>query len=74
MRRMAQSSIADTDRPEYATEAQVARYLGLARITAQTRRLRGRDWPPAYRFGRRVMYRWSEVEAWAESRRIGGAR
>jgi len=59
---------------EYGTEAQIASYLGLARITAQTRRLKNKDWPPAYRFGRRVMYRWTEVEAWATDRKIGGAK
>lgn len=65
----------DHDRkPAYGTEAQVADYLGLARITAQMRRLKGRDWPPAYKFGRRVMYRWSEVEMWAQSRKIEGAK
>ncbi len=53
----------------YGNEAQVAEYLGLARITAQTRRLKGKDWPPCYRFGTRVMYKWDEVKAWAESRR-----
>jgi hypothetical protein len=65
----------DNDRKRaYGTEAQVADYLGLARITAQMRRLKGRDWPPAYKFGKRVMYRWCEVERWAESRKIGGAQ
>lgn len=57
-------------RSEYGTEEQVADYLGLARVTAQTRRLKGKDWPPAYKFGRRVMYRWTEVDTWAESRRL----
>ena len=61
-------------RPAYGTEAQIADYLGLARVTAQTRRLKGRDWPPAYRFGSVVRYKWCEVEQWAESRRIGGAK
>ena len=59
---------------EYWTESYTAGYLGLARITAQTRRLRGKDWPPSYKFGKRVMYRASEVRAWAESKRIGGAK
>lgn len=61
-------------KPVYATEAEVADYLGLARITAQMRRLKKRDWPPAYKFGKRVMYKWCEVEAWAQSRRIGHAK
>ena len=70
---MSHSTIVDR-KPVYATEAEVADYLGLARITAQTRRLKGRDWPPAYRFGSAVRYKWIEVERWAESRRIGGAK
>jgi predicted DNA-binding transcriptional regulator AlpA len=71
---MKQSGLTAYLRGEYGTEPQVAAYLGLARITAQTRRQKGKDWPPAYRFGRRVMYRWSEVEAWAAARKIGGAK
>ena len=59
---------------EYGTELQVAKYLGLARITAQSRRLKGKDWPKAYRFGRRVMYRWIEVEKWAASHAIRGGK
>lgn len=58
----------------YGTEAQVADYLGLAPITLQTRRLKDRDLPQAYKFGKRIMYRWDQVEAWAESRRIGGPK
>ncbi len=58
----------------YGSEAEVAAYLGLARITMQMRRLKKKDTPPAYKFGRKVLYKWSEVEAWAESRRIGGGK
>jgi predicted DNA-binding transcriptional regulator AlpA len=71
---MEQSASVDAKRGEYGTEPQIAKYLGLARITAQTRRLKGKDWPKAYRFGRRVMYRWSEVETWAASHAIGGSK
>jgi hypothetical protein len=67
---MKQSTKTDDDTREYWTEPFTAHWLGLARITAQTRRLSGKDWPPAYRFGRRVMYRASEVKAWAEAKRI----
>lgn len=61
-------------RGAYGSEQEIADYLGVARITAQTRRLKGRDWPPAYKFGKKVMYRWSEVEAWAESQRVGATK
>lgn len=67
----------DDQKPVYATEAEVADYLNLALITAQTRRRKGKDWPPAYRFGsgsKAVRYKWAEVVQWAESRRIGGAK
>jgi hypothetical protein len=60
--------------PAYGTEQQVAKYLGVARITAQMRRLRRREWPPAYRFGKKIYYRWDEVDAWAAARRIGGPK
>lgn len=58
----------------YGSEAEVAAYLGLARITMQMRRLKKKDIPPAYKFGAKVLYKWSEVETWAESRRVGGAK
>jgi predicted DNA-binding transcriptional regulator AlpA len=58
---------------QYLTEAQLAERLGMARITCQTRRLRGKDWPPHYKVGRRVLYNESSVAEWMERRRISGA-
>lgn len=56
--------------PEYWTEQHTAQWLGLAVITLKARRQRGQAFLPAYRFGKRVMYRASEVRAWADAQRI----
>lgn len=43
---------------------------GWTRNTIEGRRSRGEDLPPCYRFGRRVRYKFSDVIAWVERRRI----
>jgi len=43
-------------------------YTGLSRSAYYSLRHRG-DGPPAYRLGKRLMFRWSDVETWVESRR-----
>ena len=57
----------EADNAAFGSEAAVAEYLGVPLDTAQARRLNGHDWPPAYQFGAKVMYRWEEVKAWAEA-------
>lgn len=42
---------------------------GWKKNTIEGKRSRGEDLPPCYRFGRRVRYKLSEVEAWIESKR-----
>lgn len=43
--------------------------VGKEKNTIEGGRSRGEDLPPCYRFGRRVRYKLSEVEAWIESKR-----
>ena len=53
----------------YLTTDQLAERLGLAPITVETWRKRGKG-PPYVRLGRAVRYRISDVEAWAESQLV----
>jgi predicted DNA-binding transcriptional regulator AlpA len=46
----------------------VLEHLGLTENAFYSMRHRG-DAPPAYRVGRRLMFRWSEVEQWLAGRR-----
>jgi len=43
---------------------------GIKRVTWQKYRARG-DGPPFYKVYRKILYRWSEVVAWIEARRVG---
>lgn len=43
-------------------------YIGMSERAFYNARHRG-DGPPAYRIGRRLMFRWSEVEDWLARRR-----
>lgn len=45
----------------------VLEHIGMTRSAYYSLRHRG-EGPPAYRLGKRLMHRWSEVEAWIESR------
>lgn len=47
---------------------QILDTTGLTRSAFYSLRHRG-EGPPAYRFGKRLMFKWSEVEEWIESRR-----
>jgi predicted DNA-binding transcriptional regulator AlpA len=47
---------------------QVLDYTGLTPSGFYSMRHRGAG-PPAYRFGKRLMFKWSDVENWAESHR-----
>lgn len=46
----------------------VLEFSGLSRQAFYSLRSRG-EGPPAYRMGRRLMFAWPDVLAWAESRR-----
>ncbi len=59
----------------YVDDRELAKRTSIARITWQTMRARGQG-PAYFKLGRRVLYRWTEVEEWIESRRVenlGGA-
>lgn len=56
--------------PLYIDEREVARRTSLARITLRTWRSRG-EGPPFHKIGRRVLYRWADVEQWIEARKVG---
>lgn len=46
---------------------ELAEKTGIAASTWNKRRLTG-DSPPHMKIGRRVLYRWSDVEAWLEGK------
>ena len=48
---------------KYLNTTQLAEHTGIAASTWNKRRLTG-DGPVFCRVGRRVLYRWSDVEAW----------
>lgn len=54
---------------EYLTEQLAAHYLGLAAITLKIWRGKGKPVAAPYKFGKRIMYRRADVEAYAEQRR-----
>ena len=58
---------------EYLTEQLAAHYLGLAAITLKIWRRKGKPVGTPYKFGKRVMYRRSDVEAYAERQRQAAA-
>lgn len=43
---------------------------GWAKNTIEGRRSRGEDLPPCYRFGKRIRYKLSEVNAWIDRKRL----
>jgi hypothetical protein len=56
------------DSDGFAPQEPVALFLGLSVRTMERLRLEGRG--PVYRkFGRRVLYQWRDVLAWADSQR-----
>ncbi|MCW5804387.1 MAG: helix-turn-helix domain-containing protein [Deltaproteobacteria bacterium] len=54
------------------TSRQVAERLGLARVTVEMWRVRGKG-PRYFKLGRSVRYARADVEAWVASCAIGGA-
>jgi hypothetical protein len=58
--------------PIYVDDRELERRTPIRRITWQTWRRQGSG-PAFYKLGRRCVYRWSEVVAWLESHRVGGA-
>ncbi len=58
--------------PVYVDDRELARRTSIARATWQKMRFEGRG-PAVRKIGRRCLYRWSEVVAWLESHRVGGA-
>ena len=56
------------ERDSFAPQRAVAEFLGLSERTMERLRLEGRG--PAFRkFGRRVLYQWRDVLAWADAQR-----
>lgn len=55
---------------DYVNDHELAARTGIGRSTWQHWRAM-RKGPPYYRFGRRCVYRWSEVETWMASQRVG---
>lgn len=58
--------------PIYVDDRELVRRTSIARATWQKMRIEGRG-PAVRKIGRRCLYRWSEVVAWLESHRVGGA-
>jgi hypothetical protein len=57
-----------SDRDSFAPQEPVAEFLGLSVRTMERLRLEGRG-PVFRKFGRRVMYQWRDVLAWADAHR-----
>lgn len=62
------SSTSMTDREPLHTMAETAEYLGVRLETFRRWRKHGRG-PKGYPMGRRVNFRFSEVDAWLDARR-----
>lgn len=58
----------ETDREPLVPLDEVLDYTGLTASAFYSLRHKGGG-PPAYKLGRRLMFRWSEVEEWVNSRR-----
>ena len=60
----------------YVDDRFLAANTPISRVWFQHARLRG-EGPPSYKFGKRVLYKWTEVIAWldthAAANRTGGA-
>ena len=66
----AATSEANEPADEYLTLSKVAARLNLSTRTIRTRVGDSSDPLPAYRIGGRLLFRWSEVEAWLDRRRV----
>lgn len=66
--------MSDNTPSEWLSEKELAAITGKAPCTLASERSRGTYHPPYYRFGQKVRYRRSEVEAWmAACRRVPAA-
>lgn len=59
------------DRRPLGWPSEVAEYLRISELTLTDWRYRGNG-PTFLRVGKRVRYRWSDVERWLESQEAGG--
>ena len=59
----------DHDGNAYLSTRKAAAFLGLSPRTMDRNRMRG-EGPSYYRFGQRVLYRRTDLEEWAEARRV----
>jgi hypothetical protein len=56
---------------EFVDDRVLEARTSIKRVTWQHYRARG-EGPPFYKINRKILYRWSEVVAWIEARRVGG--
>lgn len=56
--------------PEYLDERALAGRLGLACVTLQVWRSKGKG-PPFLKLGRVVRYSWTDVSIWLDAQRVG---
>jgi hypothetical protein len=54
---------------EWVDDRTLAERTPISRVGWQTWRARG-EGPPYHKVGRRCLYKWAEVEAWLESKRV----
>lgn len=54
---------------EWMSEKDLAAMVGKSPLSIASERSRGEDLPPFYKFGQKVRYRRSEVEAWMQQHR-----
>lgn len=58
------------DPADFLRDTELAKRIGISAITLRHWRLRG-EGPPYYKLGSRVLYKWSAVEEWLETRKVG---
>ena len=61
-----------TNRDTLPGRKEVAEYLGLTVQALAHLHFRG-DGPPSMRVGRSIRYRWEDVDAWLDARKIHGS-
>lgn len=59
----------NANEPEYVDDRQLAARTSISRDTWRQWRSRGKG-PPYLLVGRRCLYKWAEVEAWLETKRV----
>lgn len=60
--------MSDRREPEHLSTKQLALRIGVHHHTLEKWRMTGMGGPPFVRMGRRIIYRWWEVEAWMSKR------